>query len=268
MDAWTYQGIELLPDEEPPKLFERICRLEEGLGAYVQFQAVGTFRAPMSKSQPPRYSPKGMVHRFLHVTWQQDSALAWSVLLHLAERDRRAVLSSFTGVGFLSKDVDWRDGHPRESVLLAAFTADAEDFSQPLSYWRGDGSSERSTKGQQEAQDAEREKRREAWQSSVKRSAARLRYEATDPGRLAAAARLAEEYGVRFEHGWYLSSGIWRSRYLVQSGDGFMALASPQESLCTCASRRPETLQLMMPSNSCVHHLAAKLVDQVAESAL
>lgn len=251
MDAWTYQGIEILSNEKPTELYERICRLEATLGLSVTFQAIGTFRAPMSKTHPPRFSPKGQPRQFLHVTWQQESAQAWAILLHIAEKDRRALLSSFTSVGFLARDVDLRDGHPRESVLLAAFNSDAQDFSEPLTPGIGNGLDQRAA----------------AWRASIEREASQLRREGVDPAALAIAIRLAEAHRVRFEHGWYLSSGDWRSRYLVISEGSSMAIAAAQESLCTCASRYPETLQLMMPSNVCTHHLAAKLVERVAETA-
>ena len=83
----------------------------------------------------------------------------------------------------------------------------------------------------------------------------------------AEAERLVLAGAVRFDNGWFLRDGTWMSRYVVQR-PGDVAIATAQKSLCTCASRHPESLQLVMPSDNCVHFLAARLAEDLAEDAL
>jgi len=251
VDAWSYQGIEAWLQEDPSGLLDRLGIVEGALGIAVGFEAVGLFWAPMTKGKPPRFSQRGQLRRFLHVTWQRSAPHAWSVLLYVGERDQRALLSAFSGAGFLARDVDI-DGHPREGALVAAFTTQAEDFSPPL----------------KPAPEAEPETLQARWLATVEQAADRLRSEGFDPEAVRHASHLVRAHRVRFEHGWYLKAGPWRSRYLVHSADDNFALAVAQESLCTCASQHPDALRLVMPSDNCVHHLAARLVDDLIESSL
>ncbi|MBI3978539.1 MAG: hypothetical protein HY331_10170 [Chloroflexi bacterium] len=250
MDGWTYQGIELWPGEAELALFKRVALLSTALGRSVGLRAIGTFLAPTAGRNPPRYNPNGEPRRFLHLGWERESEFAWASIAHVGQRDGRALLSSFNGAGFRSRDLDV-DGHPRESVLLAAFTGNALDLPEPISFGEPDV-----------------ETLRRAWLESLGEAAVRLAAAGMPADRIAQAAALAQAGHVRFEFGWYFDRGQWRSRYLVRTPGSALAIAVAQESICTCASRRPETLQLMMPSDNCLHHVAAALVDRVAGSVL